>query len=108
MSKTFITFAYMKNVNLTGLYLAMVAKFGVTGFELSSLVPQSGEPIDMLITFNGGDIENLDKFTVLFDVDEIIRQNMTGDLQTIRTKINEGKIQIYLESLGEHSTHWDN
>lgn len=108
MSKTFITFVSMKNVNLTGLYLAMVAKFGVTGFELSSLVPQGGEPIDMLITFNGGSIENIDNLTVLFDVNEFINQNVTGELQTIRTKINEGKIQIYLESLGEHGTHWDN
>jgi hypothetical protein len=98
----------MKNVNLTGLYMAMVAKFGVTGFELSSLVPQGGEPIDMLITFNGGDIENLDNLKVLFDVDEITRQNVTGDLQTINFKINEGRIQIYLESLGDHAAHWDN
>ena len=105
MSKKIITFVSMKNVNLTGLYLAMVSKFGVTGFELTSLVPQGGEPIDMLITFYGGDINSL---TILADVDACIRQNISGELQVIRPKINEGRIQIYLESLGDHGTHWDN
>lgn len=104
LSKRFITFVSMKNINLTGLYLAMVAKFGVTGFELSSLVPQGGEPIDMLITFNGGSIGEFD----LSKIEEFVIENQTGELQTIRTKIIDGRVQIYLESLGDHGTHWDN
>jgi len=48
----------MKNVNLTGLFLAMVADFGVTGFAISSIVPEGGEPIDALITFEDANIHD--------------------------------------------------
>ena len=83
----------MKNVNLTGLFLAMVAKFGVNSFELYSIVPYNGEPIDALITFKGSN-------ATLADIDminEIVDENITGEVKQSKVTITIVNIQVYIE-----------
>jgi hypothetical protein len=85
----------MKNVNLTGLYLSLVAEFGVTSFELSSIVPTTtNEPIDAMIDFNSR-LDNVD-----FDVEKlqsIVNDNIIGDVKQATVKIQENVIHVYIE-----------
>jgi len=83
----------MKNVNLTGLYLSLVAEFGVTSFELSSIVPTTtNEPIDAMIDFNS----NLE----VFDIDRIqsiVNENIAVEVKQATVKIKESVIHVYIE-----------
>jgi hypothetical protein len=85
----------MKNVNLTGLYLALVSDFGVTSFELSSIVPTTtNEPIDAMIDFNSR-LEEVE-----FDIDtlqSIVNQNIVGDVKQATVKTKENVIHVYIE-----------
>jgi hypothetical protein len=85
----------MKNVNLTGLYLSLVAEFGVTSFELSSIVPTTtNEPIDAMIDFNSR-LDNVD-----FDIEKlqsIVNDNIIGDVKQATVKIQENVIHVYIE-----------
>lgn len=83
----------MKNVNLTGLFLAMVAKFSVNSFDLHSVVPEGGEPIDALITFKGGNVGVFDLGKVL----ELVKENLTDAIKESGVKIKEGNVQVYIE-----------
>jgi len=86
----------MKNVNLTGLYLALVAKFGVTGFELTSIVPQNTEtkePIDAMIDFYGGNVVAFD----LSEIGRILNENITGEIKQATASLKSDKIHIYIE-----------
>ena len=84
----------MKNVNLTGLYLSLVAEFGVTRFELSSIVPTTtNEPIDAMIDFNS-------RLDIEFDVERIqsiVNENITGDIKQATVKTKENVIHVYIE-----------
>jgi len=84
----------MKNVNLTGLYLSLVAEFGVTSFELSSIVPTTtNEPIDAMIDFNS-------RLDIEFDVERIqsiVNENITGDVKHATVKTKENVIHVYIE-----------
>lgn len=83
----------MKNVNLTGLYLALVSEFGVIGFTLSSIVPNTNEPIDAAIDFTSKDEE------IEFDVvriQELVNQNVT-DVKQTRIKTSENILHVYIE-----------
>ena len=83
----------MKNVNLTGLYLSLVAEFGVTSFELSSIVPTTtNEPIDAMIDFNS----NLE----VFDIDRIqtiVNENIAVEVKQATVKVKENVIHVYIE-----------
>ena len=83
----------MKNVNLTGLYLSLVAEFGVTSFELSSIVPTTtNEPIDAMIDFNSTSNE--------FDVDRIqsiVNKNIAVEVKQATVKTKENVIHVYIE-----------
>lgn len=84
----------MKNVNLTGLYLSLVAEFGVTSFELSSIVPTTtNEPIDAMIDFNS-------RLDIEFDaerIQSIVNENITGDVKQATIKTKENVIHVYIE-----------
>jgi hypothetical protein len=84
----------MKNVNLTGLFLYLVAEFGVTSFELSSIVPTTtNEPIDAMIDFNS-------RLDIEFDVERIqsiVNENITGDIKQATVKTKENVIHVYIE-----------
>jgi len=83
----------MKNVNLTGLYLALVSEFGVTSFELSSIVPTTtNEPIDAMIDFNS----KLDEFDV-DRIQSIVTENITGEVKQATVKTKENVIHVYIE-----------
>lgn len=85
----------MENVNLTGLYLALVTDFGVTSFELSSIVPTTtNKPIDIMIDFNSRfeDVE--------FDVEKIskiVNDNISGEVKQSIVKTKESVIHVYIE-----------
>jgi len=85
----------MKNVNLTGLYLTLVAEFGVTSFELSSIVPTTkNEPIDAMIDFNSR-LEGIE-----FDIERlqtIVNDNIIGDVKQATVKTQENVIHVYIE-----------
>ena len=82
----------MKNVNLTGLYLSLVAEFGVTSFELSSIIPTTNEPIDAMIDFNS----RLDEFDIE-RLQTIVNDNITGDVKQATVKTIENVIHVYIE-----------
>lgn len=91
----------MKNVNLTGIYLGLMSSFGVKAMEVSSIVPDGGEPIDVLITFKGGnfgwfDLEDAaDKCQA---VENIAKANITGEFLSLNTKIKENSdLELYIE-----------
>lgn len=86
----------MKNVNLTGLFLAMVAKFDVSGFELTSIIPQNTEvkePIDVMIDFTCNDITLLD----INEINKIINENIAGEVKQTSVKIKGNIIHVYVE-----------
>ena len=83
----------MKNVNLTGLYLSLVAEFGVTSFELSSIIPTTtNEPIDAMIDFNS----RLDEFDIE-RLQTIVNDNITGNVKQATVKTIENVIHVYIE-----------
>jgi len=95
----------MKNINLTGLYLALVAQFGVSGFELSSMKKiDSTEPTDALILFKDGNAGVFD----LGKINEILKENITGDVKEAGVSLKQDKIEIYIEFLSSDASHWDN
>lgn len=83
----------MKNVNLTGLFLAMSAEFGVAGFELACITPVGKEPIDALIHFKDGLIGVFD----LGKAEEIVKANLTGDVKQFNVSLMSGEIEVYIE-----------
>lgn len=84
----------MKNVNLTGLYLSLVAEFGITSFELSSIVPTTtNEPIDAMIDFNS----HLDNEFDIERIQSIVNENITGDVKQATVKTKENVIHVYIE-----------
>ncbi len=93
----------MKNVNLIGLFLALVTNFGVTGFSLNSLIPEGKEPIDASIDFVSGNVGVFD----LGKIDELLKENITGEVKQAVVSLKEGKIHIYIEFLGGDTSHWD-
>jgi hypothetical protein len=93
----------MQNLNLTNLYLDMVSAFGATGFELSSLVGTDAKPIDMLIYFNGCDVSKYDEAKA----NDILKANISGEVNKAVIKVHLDKITVYVESLGDHSAHWN-
>jgi len=83
----------MKNVNLTGLFLSLVAEFGVTSFELSSIVPTTtNEPIDAMIDFNS----RLDEFDI-DRIQSIVNENIAVEVKQATVKIKESVIHVYIE-----------
>jgi hypothetical protein len=83
----------MKNVNLTGLYLAMITNFGVNGFDLHSIIPEGGEPIDALICFRGGN----EKLNDIDKINEMVSEHITGDVKQVKVDITALYIQVYIE-----------
>jgi len=83
----------MKNVNLTGIFLAMIAQFGVSGFELSSIIPIDKEPIDALIKFKDATVNEED----IASINEIIYANVIGEVRQVEAKLKDGTIEIYIE-----------
>ena len=89
----------MKNVNLTGLYLALIAKYNVNGFSLHSIVKiGETEPIDAIIDFTCPDVS----IVSLDDVKLILDNNITGEVLQATPRILDDKIHIYIEFLGDH------
>lgn len=90
----------MKNVNLTGIFLSLAATFGVTGFELSCIKPVDTEPIDALIKFKNGNFGYVDLEAAADKceaVENIVKENITGNLPKISTSIKNGELELYLE-----------
>ena len=86
----------MKNVNLTGLYLALMAKYGVQYFELSSIKKiGSTEPVDVMIHFNCKDTDLI----TLDDVNAILADNIKGEFKQAVAGVKDSQIQIYIEFL---------
>lgn len=84
----------MKNVNLTGIFLAMVAEFGVNHMQLDSIVPVGGdEPIDALISFKGCDMATFDQHKA----DTILSDNITGKVLQAVVKAKDDSIEVYIE-----------
>ncbi len=86
----------MKNLNLTGLYLALIAKCDVTGFEVSSIIPQGNtpkEPIDVMIDFYSRKVDE----STLDEVNQILKDNITGEVKQAEVKTKEGIIHVYVE-----------
>jgi hypothetical protein len=85
----------MKNVNLTGLYLALIANCDVTGFELSSVRKlASVEPSDVLIDFEPRDAAKVN----IAEVEKIVKENITGDVKQVVVNLNDKKkIHVYIE-----------
>lgn len=83
----------MKNVNLSGIFLAMVADFGARGFELSSIVPEGGEPIDALVQFKGADVSKFDEAKA----NTILTENITGNVLQAVAKVKNDVIEVYIE-----------
>jgi len=84
----------MKNVNLSLIFLGMVADFGARGMEVSSIVPDGGiEPIDALISFKGCDMSTFDQHKA----DTIIADNITGNVLQAVVKPKEDSIELYIE-----------
>jgi hypothetical protein len=101
----------MKNVNLTGLFLALSAKFGVNAFELSSIAPEGKEPNDVLIKFKGGNFGYIDLEAAAEKcetVEVLVNENITGEVSKISTSIKSGDLELYIEFLTSDASHWDN
>ena len=84
----------MKNVNLTGLFLALVASCDVTGFELSCLRKiDSLEPSDAQINFfyTGKKEINVD------EIKEEIVKYITSETKQISVALRNEKISVYIE-----------
>lgn len=84
----------MKNVNLSLIFLGMIADFGARGMNVTSIVPEGGEePIDALITFTGCDMKSFDQHKA----DTIIADNITGNVLQAVVKPKEDVIELYVE-----------
>lgn len=98
----------MKNVNLTGIFLAMASTFGCAGFNTNSLIPTDGEPIDMMLMFN----VNKDTFKDedIAKVNEIVYANIGEVVKQVDIKFDGDKtnsnLTIYVEFA--NSTFIDN
>ena len=89
----------MKNVNLTGLYMALIAKCGVMGFELSSVRRVVDlEPSDVMLDFyaNGEIKANPDEIKAILDA------NITGEVKQATVKLTEFGVHIYIEFIHPH------
>lgn len=88
-------FKTMKNVNITGIFLAMIAKFGVSTFEVSSIIPKGGaEPIDVMLSFKN---INITLENTASEINEIVYENITGEVKSVSTTMNHGVLHIYIE-----------
>ena len=89
----------MKNVNLTGLFLALASQFDCAGFNCNSLIPTGGEPIDMMLIFNVD--KNTFKQEDIAKVNEIVYENITGEVKQVNTQFDNektnGNLTIYVE-----------
>lgn len=101
VSKRLLTFVFksnlttMKNVNLTGLFLALASQFAVKSFEVSCITPNGGEPIDALMYFKEGIVEVNDIPKIL----AIVKEN-TGEVKETGVKLTDKGIEIYIEFIG--------
>lgn len=93
----------MKNLNLTGLFLGMVERFNVSGFEITSIKPKDGEIIDALIVFKNAKLSE-DDLSDIYDTNKIVFDNIgeerdvVGSFRAITPKIiNNNQIQLYIE-----------
>lgn len=94
----------MKNVNLTQIYLDLIARCNVTGFTLSSIrKTNSVEPIDAVMDFDCVDINAVN----IEDVKEIVNTNISGLVRKYDAKINDNKIHVYIEFIGgDYNDDW--
>lgn len=84
----------MKNVNLTGLYLALIVKADVSGFNLTSIRPiTSVEPIDAAIDFTCPDTTKLN----LDDITDIVKSHINGEVKQVLVKLKDETIHTYIE-----------
>lgn len=94
----------MKNVNLTSLYLNLLAKFNISTFNCSS-IKKTGEtePNDIMIRCH-----IIDEAPINIDeVKTILDSNITGEVKQATATLVDDKIQIYIEFLGNDNSHWD-
>ena len=83
----------MKNVNLTGLFLALVAKYGVSSFKVNSIINnKTNEPVDAIITFYNGNLTTLN----LDEAEQIVKAN-TGEVKQFTVKKHKNNIRVYIE-----------
>ena len=84
----------MKNLNLTGLYLDLIAKYDVTGFHLSSIRKiGSIEPTDASIDFFNyryGDID-------MELVKTLVEANIEGAYKQLAVRLKDTYIHVYIE-----------
>lgn len=85
----------MKNVNLTGLYMALILKCDIRGFELSGLRKiDNPEPYDMTLDFVPMDITSVN----IDEVKNIVVSNIDGEVKQVSVSIIEdSKVHIYVE-----------
>lgn len=92
----------MKNVNLTGLFLALVAKYGVTSFKVNSIINnKTNEPVDAIITFYNGKLDTLN----LNEAEEIVKVNV-GEVKQFTVKKHKNNIRVYVEFIG-NDDYWN-
>ena len=89
----------MKNVNLTGLFLAMNENFNCAGFNCNSLIPDGREPIDMMLVFNVN--KNTFKNEDIAKVNKIVYEHITGEVKQVNIQFDDdktnGNLTIYIE-----------
>ena len=84
----------MKNLNLTGLYLALIAKYDVSGFNLSSIRKiGSNEPVDASIDFFDNDLVEID----LELVKTLVEANIEGEVKQVAVRLKDSYIHVYIE-----------
>jgi len=94
----------MENVNLTKLYLGLIEKCNVTGFELSSIRKvDSIKPVDAKINFKVVDIQSVD----LEMARSVLAYCITGEVKQSTIKLKDDSIEIYIEFIGHDVSHWD-
>lgn len=85
----------MKNVNLTGIYLDLITKCGINGFELSSIIKTDNpNPCDMVMRFTPTLEVKHD------DIKDIVNKHITSDVKHLSVAIKENKVEIYMEFIG--------
>lgn len=86
----------MKNLNLTGLYLALIKSCDVTNFRVSCLRKfNSDEPSDAFMIFDTKGDEEIDLKKVGVD----LADNISGDIKTTNIEIRHNRLYVYVEFL---------
>lgn len=83
----------MKNVNLSQMFLVMVANFGAKGFSLNSIISNEGQPIDALIEFNGCDMSTFDQSKA----NQFLMDSINGDVLQAVIEPKDNVIEVYIE-----------